>query len=189
MPFDPNKKAKQIRESRLEKVAALLKNGYSYRAIREEVLKDPAVRSYSLSTVKADVELLLKQWRESRVNDTGLLVQLELERIDDAIRELWDAWEKSKSDRDLKSSKKKGLLGTPGALAGKVQVKEIEEAVKREYGLGDPRYITEIRAQLAERRKLLGLYEPEKQDVRMMKVDITKEDIELFSSVFDKKYR
>lgn len=187
MPYDSNRKSKQIRESRLELVAALHKKGYTYRMIREEVLRVTGAKTYSVSTVKSDIEYLLNEWRTNRIQDTGYLVQLELERIDDAIRELWDAWEKSKADRDVKSSKKKGAL--PGTYGGKVQIKEIEEAVKQTYGLGDPRYITEIRAQLAERRKLLGLYEPEKQDVRMLKVDITKEDIELFSSVFDKKYR
>ena len=32
-------------------------------------------------------------------------------------------------------------------------------------GLGDPRYIAEIRQQLTERRKLLGLYAPEKKEI------------------------
>ena len=31
--------------------------------------------------------------------------------------------------------------------------------------LGDPSYIGEIRKQLEERRKLLGLYAPEKKDI------------------------
>ena len=31
--------------------------------------------------------------------------------------------------------------------------------------LGDPSYIAEIRKQLEERRKLLGLYAPEKKDI------------------------
>lgn len=32
-------------------------------------------------------------------------------------------------------------------------------------GLGNPAYISEIRQQLQERRKLLGLYAPEKKDI------------------------
>lgn len=42
------------------------------------------------------------------------------------------------------------------------QTERTETEVTR---LGDPSYIAEIRQQLAERRKLLGLYAPEKKDI------------------------
>lgn len=40
-----------------------------------------------------------------------------------------------------------------------------EQSKKRNNGLGDVRYLAEIRQQLQERRKLLGLYAPEKKEV------------------------
>lgn len=41
----------------------------------------------------------------------------------------------------------------------------MEEQRTNVVGLGNPAYISEIRQQLAERRKLLGLYAPEKKDI------------------------
>lgn len=168
---DPNRTAKQKREGRLEFVASLYKRGYSYRQIRQKAMDELGLKTYSLDTVTSDIELLKTEWRTHRIVDTNDAIQLELERIDDAIRELWDAWEKSKTDQDLKSSKKKGV-GVPVSQSEtgaetmkKIQTKEYEESVKHEICYGDPRYIAEIRAQLVERRKLLGLYAPEKRQI------------------------
>lgn len=124
------KKKDQLKIARLEIVSTLYKRGYSYRKIREEVMKRLDLSTYSLQTVQNDVQTLLREWRDSRLEDTDELVTLELARIDEACRELWEQWEESK-----------------------------------EQDLGNPAYIVEIRKQLEERRKLLGLYAPEKKEV------------------------
>ena len=46
-----------------------------------------------------------------------------------------------------------------------IETYSIEEQRTNVIGLGNPSYIAEIRQQLAERRKLLGLYAPEKKDL------------------------
>lgn len=126
-----NDKAKRLREGRLEVVAQLYRRGYSLRHIQAEVTRRLDLASYSLATVHNDVKYLLSEWRENRIEDIDQTLQLELERIDEAVRELWEQWEQSK------------LIDS----------------------LGDVSYITEIRRQLEERRKLLGLYAPEKKDI------------------------
>ena len=93
-----DKKQRQMKLARLEIVAQLFKRGYSRRKIREEVKNRLDLKSYSLGTVQSDVQTLLAEWREDRIENTDDLVQLELERIDDAVRELWEQWEKSKTD-------------------------------------------------------------------------------------------
>ena len=103
-----NRQRKQIKLSRLEIAAELYKRGYSLRKIRDEVMKRLELGSYSLRTVYMDIQSLLKEWRENRLNDTDQAIQLELERIDDAVRELWAQWEKSKQDYTKTSSKRKG---------------------------------------------------------------------------------
>lgn len=58
------------------------------------------------------------------------------------------------------------------------------EQSKKKFGIGDPRYIAEIRQQLIERRKLLGLYAPERREVKgdvtvlRSPCDMTTEEIE-----------
>lgn len=146
---NPQQTAVQKRESRLEIVARLYKRGTSITDIRLEVMKQLELPTYSRTTTKKDIKMLLDRWREDNNEYIGSAIELELERIDDAVRELWSQWEKSK-----------------------------------QHGLGNPNYIAEIRQQLAERRKLLGLYAPEKREVKndvlvlRSPCDMTAEEIE-----------
>ena len=110
-----DKKQRQMKLARLEIVAQLFKRGYSRRKIREEVKNRLDLKSYSLGTVQSDVQTLLAEWREDRIENTDDLVQLELERIDDAVRELWEQWEKSKTDYNKTQRKQKGSPSRDGS--------------------------------------------------------------------------
>lgn len=161
-----DKKKNQVKLARLEIVSNLYKRGYSYRKIREEVMKRLDLSTYSLQTVKNDVQTLLEEWRESRLEDTDELVTLELARIDDTCRELWEQWEKSKENFTRQTRKQKGSP-TRDADTGQTSIRtyQTERTETDVQGLGDPSYIAEIRKQLEERRKLLGLYAPEKKEL------------------------
>ena len=152
------RKRRQLKLSRLEIVAQLYKRGYSIRKIQSEVMKRLGLETYSTATVNRDIQTLLKEWRESRLENMDLALQLELERIDETCRELWEQWEKSKTDYTKTARKQKGSP-TRDSQTGATSIRT---EVTR---LGDPSYIAEIRQQLAERRKLLGLYAPEKKDI------------------------
>lgn len=160
------KKRRQVKLSRLDIVAELYKRGNSVRKIKAEVMKRLGLGSYSTKTVHSDIQTLLKEWRDSRLEDMDLALQLELERIDEAVRDLWEQWEKSKTDYTKTTSKRKGApvndKKTGSSTIKTFQKEETEAEVIR---LGDPSYIAEIRQQLAERRKLLGLYAPDKREI------------------------
>ena len=162
-----NQKRNQVKLARLEIVAKLYKRGYSIRKIRDEVMRRLDLPTYSLQTVHKDVRTLLDEWRESRLDDLDDALELELQRIDDTVRELWEQWEKSKTDYSKTESKQKGSpsrdkdTGQTTIRTFQTERKETEVV-----SLGNPAYISEIRQQLAERRKLLGLYAPEKKDVQ-----------------------
>lgn len=168
------KRREQAKQGRLEIVAKLYKRGYSYRQIQAETMRRLDLPTYSLKTVSSDVHSLLAEWRESRLTDMDEALQLELSRIDDTVRELWEQWEKSKEDYVKTQRRRKGAPrrgeGQQGAgegdnADGAIRTYSVEETTQNVSGLGNPYYISEIRAQLAERRKLLGLYAPEKKDV------------------------
>jgi hypothetical protein len=152
----------KLKEARLEIVGRLYKRGYSYSEIAKEVTKRLNLeKAISKQTVFNDCTMLLAEWKAERVQNVDDAIQKELAIIDEMIKVLWDAWEKSVLDQDLKATKKKGeLLG-----GSKISTKEIEEQVKHEINYGDVRYIAEIRANLIERRKLLGLYSAEKREI------------------------
>ena len=160
----------QIKTARLEIVAQLYKRGYSIRAIRAEVMRRLDLATYSTQTVHKDVQTLLKEWRESRLEDMDDALQLELTRIDDTVQELWEQWEKSKEDYTRTQRKRKGAPARSNqdnnGNDGGIRTFSVEEKTQQVIMLGNPAYIAEIRQQLAERRKLLGLYAPEKRDIQ-----------------------
>lgn len=168
----PNtKRRNQLKEARLEIVSQLYKRGYAIRTIRAEVMRRLDLATYSLSTAHSDIRTLLEEWRESRLADMDDALQLELTRIDDTVRELWEQWEKSKEDYTKTQRKRKGapernnrVNNTGGE--NNIRTFSVEEKSQNVVGLGNPAYIAEIRQQLAERRKLLGLYAPEKKDIQ-----------------------
>jgi hypothetical protein len=160
-----HRKQRQLREARLEIVAQLYKRGYSVRKIAKEVQARLQLEKLpNPSTIQSDIKKLLNEWREYRLDNIEDRMQLELERIDDCIIELWSAWEKSKTDYTQEQAKQKGSP-IAGDKKKKHSITEIEQQRKEIRKFGDVSYITEIRQQLAERRKLLGLYAPDKREV------------------------
>lgn len=160
-----NAKSRHKRQGRLVIVAELYKKGYSIAKIAEEV-RARLNSTCSTRTVWNDINYLLKEWQETRVRDIDAAVQLELERIDDAVRELWEQWDKSKTDYTKTASKQKGNAVRDNQTgATTIRTNQAERTETEVVRLGDPAYVAEIRQQLSERRKLLGLYAPEKKDV------------------------
>ena len=160
------KRQNQVKTARLEIVARLYKRGYSVRQIRQEVMTRLTLPSYSLGTVHKDISTLLEEWRDNRLGDMNDALQLELERIDETCRELWAQWEKSKEDYNKTTNTRKGAPSRNKETgANTVKTYSIEERTSNIIGLGNPQYIAEIRQQLAERRKLLGLYAATKTEV------------------------
>jgi tRNA(Ser,Leu) C12 N-acetylase TAN1 len=157
------KNKQKIKEARLEIVSKLYCQAWTYERIREEVMSRLNIPSYSLQTVKRDIETLLSLWREREIKDTDSRVQLELKRIDETVGELWTQWERSKTDAFSTKKRRKGSPFKGNEVKMSI-LESVEEQQKKER-LGDVSYIAEIRAQLVERRKLLGLYAPEKREL------------------------
>lgn len=156
---------------RMDILSGLYKRGYSYREMRLEVMSRLNLKTYSLQTVKEDISSLLEEWRNTRIEDLDLALQLELERIDTLIKEAWEAWEKSKENYKKVKNSQKGIPGTPeldedgNEKPGQIMTVEMRQNSEDVVGYGDPRYLDVINRLLIERRKLLGLYSPEKHEM------------------------
>ena len=171
-----NRRLNQCRRNkllRLEIISGLYKRGYSYREMRAEVMTRLDLKAYSLYTLKTDIDTMLAEWRESRIEDLDLALQLELERIDTLIKEAWEAWERSKeSYRKTKDSQKgipvatksEGGEGSAEVKDGVITI-EVKRTSEDVISSGDPRYLEVINKLCIERRKLLGLYAPDKHDI------------------------
>lgn len=176
MSKQQQKKRNQVKEARLEIVAQLYKRGNSVRKIRDEVMRRLDLPKYSTSTVHSDIQTLLQEWRENRYKDMDDALELELARIDETVQELWDQWEKSKADYVQTTRTRKGAPVNNGSSnedgegqqqpqREQLRTYNVERTEKEVIGLGNTAYIAEIRQQLMERRKLLGLYAPEKREM------------------------
>lgn len=160
-----------VKEGRMVIVADLYKRGWSIRRIADEV-KARTNTTCSTRTIWNDIQDLLKEWQAARIQDTDARLQLELERIDDCVAELWEQWDKSKEDWTREHNRRIGVPvpvttanGQPDGQQTEIQTVKRENLTENMIGLGNPAYIAEIRQQLAERRKLLGLYAATKTEV------------------------
>lgn len=145
-------------------VAELYRHGYTYREMQEEVKNRLDLPKYSLSLVHRDVQAILAEWRQMRNLNIEELQQLELNRIDEMIKEAWAAWEKSKTDYDKKRSKQYGRPIEEGnGGEGGIETTGVEQSKEEMVMCGDVRYLELIHKLTMERRKILGLYAPEKR--------------------------
>ncbi len=159
-------KRNHIKQGRMLIVADLYKRGWSIARITQEV-RTRMNTTCSTRTVWNDIQDLLKEWRATRIQDTDARLQLELERIDDCVAELWEQWDKSKEDWQREHNKRIGLPTDDGGGGepNTIQTVRRENSTENVVGLGNPAYMAEIRQQLAERRKLLGLYAAAKTEI------------------------
>lgn len=166
-------KANQLKEARLQIVSELWLKGWSCRRIAEEATKRlQTEKPINQSTIKRDKDLLLKQWHEDNMGNVEDWVQLELARIDECILELWKEWDKSKQDTTRQEAQKEEVMlagkegsDGKGGKPTKLPVTKTKQKQSLVQGMGNVAYIVEIRQQLMERRKLLGLYKPDKQEL------------------------
>lgn len=165
------KRMNHVKQGRMVIVAELYKRGWSIRRIADEV-KARTGTGCSTRTIWNDIQDLIKEWQSARIQDTDARLQLELERIDDCVSELWEQWDKSKEDWVREHNKRVGVPvpvtdgnGQPDGQQTEIQTVKRENLTENMIGLGNPAYIAEIRQQLAERRKLLGLYAATKNEI------------------------
>ena len=164
MSLPQDRRRRQLKTARLDIIAELYKRGYSLRKITEEVKRRLNIPKLAVSTTYNDVQTLLKEWRESRIENIDQALQLELERIDDTTAELWEQWDKSKEEAQKTTTTRSGRIKGKGSAG--IETDAVSESRTNVGGLGNPAYIAEIRQQLIERRKLLGLYAPEARQVK-----------------------
>lgn len=161
-----HKRQMQAKLARMEIVSKLYLRQYTVRQIREEVMKRLDLKTYSTFTVQQDIKTILKELQEQRLDNAEYAVQAEVERIDATCRELWQEWEKSKQNYTKSMKKRKGIPSF-GDGGGKARTTSIETQDTEVIKFGDVSYIAEIRQQQMEKRKLLGLYAPIKQEMNL----------------------
>ena len=134
-----------IRDSR--RIADLYLQGWPQVDIAREIRRSPA-------TVSRDIKALQKDWLNSALVDFNEAKARELAKVDRLEREYWDAWERSKQDAEVITTKGKGKH--------KNKPEQLERTHKREGQVGDSRFLSGIQWCIEQRCKILGLEAPKR---------------------------
>lgn len=134
------------RERDLLRTADLYCRGVPQAVIAQEI-------GVARQQIGYDVATLLKRWRaQAGALLTGKAV-LELAKVDNLERTYWDAWERSKSERQISQTQKVGARGAIKAL------------LRKEGSQGNPAFLAGVMSCIERRCKLLGLDAPEKREI------------------------
>lgn len=145
-------------QQRMQIVAPLWRKSWTLKEIREEVMKRLGLETYSIKCVHTDVQRLIKEWQEERLENTEDKITAELARIDLVIKEAWLMWEKSKQDYKRKSQMQEGKpRKDPNGQQISVDTIKAMMWDAEQRGSGDPRYLDVILRAMQQRCKLLGL--------------------------------
>lgn len=147
----------------------LMRGDYSYREMREIVMAKLDMKTYSLRTVKLDVDAVRKEWKDNRLQDMDIAMGESLRRLARVERNAWNSWELSTKEYDKKKTKQKGIPKQQGSSQQEVGavITEIEQSKESVRAIGDPRFLDIVMKVNAERNKLLGIYAPEKKDLKL----------------------
>lgn len=153
------KRTKFERENDLQRITGMYLQHMTQAEIATEL-------KLSQPQIKYDLDEIKRRWREDTKIDLDAAKQKELARLEQLEHTYWQAWKRS-----LKPLKKVRIEKKFG---------EVDKTIRtREQLLGIPAYLEGVVRCIQERSKLLGIYAPVKQDV---KIDFTDELRDLLMS-------
>lgn len=116
--------------------------------------------TWSVRQVNVVKELLHKMWRCEMAHSMNDHIAREVATIDTQIKETWEAWEFSK--RGIKNTKKRNTDSKSEAPEMDFTVEEI--ITDETTSAGEVKFLQHLNDLGKEKRKLLGLYAPEKKN-------------------------
>jgi hypothetical protein len=143
-------------------VSDLLAKGFNNQQIVEAV-NNKYELGWKTRHVTIVKELLHKLWRCEIAHTMNDQIAREVASIDTQLKETWAAWEFSKKGikhKKTRSEKKEG----DKSLEGSYDLTEV--ICDEDTTAGDVKFLQHINDLGKERRKLLGLYAPEKKDIK-----------------------
>lgn len=149
-------------------VSELMLKGYT-RQQMQDIICEERPYSISLSQIGYDIDQVRKAWLESQEINYTAILNRELARIEVFEAELWQHLRRSSSPKFVREVTRKLAQADSGEITDKEMKTYISRVVEREEArLVDPRYFDLILKTHQERRKLIGIYAPERRDVRQI---------------------
>jgi hypothetical protein len=160
---DGTRRTDEERERDRVLVARMYVRGKSQYEMSQELSKNYSIRVSPLA-INSDLQTIRRMWRESTLLDFDAAKNKELARLDEAEREAWSAWERSKE-----KLVKREYEVTDDQVAFSIdKIADVKRTKKRkivEEVTGDIRYLEMVERMIDTRCKILGLYEAQRVQV------------------------
>lgn len=119
---------------------------------------------WNLTQVRTMKTIIRKLWRAQMAADMNEQITEEVNAINVQIKECWEAWERSKKGNTSKTTRN---AESQGDVPGSENTYSLTETLlKEDTNTGEVKYMSLINELGKEKRKLLGLYAPEKREVK-----------------------
>lgn len=159
---DKSKRSKRSKDQLIrdrKRVSELILQGYTQQEVADKLAEETGLQ-LSRSTIRADIEVIRKDWLQERRDNYDLLIDRELSRCDSTETELWKAWRASCNVAEKKIISEVAKQLEEGKDDLEMVVAKVVTILDSKGGAGDPRFFDKIISVQKERRRLLGLYAP-----------------------------
>ena len=134
-------------------MADMYLRGKTQMQMLDAIIKE---RDYTLTKqqISYDIKTIHKRWLQSSLVDYDQVKAKELARIDRLEQEYWDAWVRSRDDKEI-------------SVASRTEGKDTttKTEVRKEGQTGNPRFLDGVLKCIEQRLKIFGLYAPTQYDV------------------------
>lgn len=156
------KRTKAQREEHLNQIAKMYVRGTTQMEMSRQL-------GVSQGQISNDLRLVLNQWTEQRIHDIDRIKNEQLTRINEIEREMWEAWEASKTKKKVVVNKSKSgeMMDAFDPMTGKASKVQTDKywragTTEEEPVAGDKQYMDGVMWCVQERSKIVGLYAPKK---------------------------
>lgn len=162
-----SKTTRAMREKREAVAWQLSSEGWTHQRIADQLVVDRSTVTKILQRVSSRFQ--------GELRDTVLLEKMrQVEILHRIVDEAMQAWERSKGQEKSATRREKEKSGGS---------KEIETTQHAEENTGDPRYLAEARAAMADIRKILGLDRP----MQLLNIDFSQLPDDVIDAIADGK--
>lgn len=146
--------------SRRSKVAELVLRGVTNQF---EICARLGMEPKQQPTVSRDIKAIEEDWRRIAAQQISEARGRELERLDRVEREYWDAWERSKVERQSTRNRRRRKPTQKLDAEGRPLTEtEDEDETKKEPRDGDARFLDGVLACVKKRCEILGIDAPKR---------------------------
>jgi hypothetical protein len=162
--LDVSRRTDEERERDMVIEARMYVRGKTQNEIRLELNKMYPDRPLSPKSIHMDLQAIQRMWQQSTLFDFNAAKAKELARLDEAEREAWDAWERSK-EKHVRVEYEVSDDQVPFSADKVADVRRKKRRKVIEATVGDIKYLEMVERMIKMRCDIVGLFEAKKVQI------------------------